>query len=409
MVPAEEEARACNVSPGSSSLRSPEPAVLSRCPRCPSCRTMRAAVACGAAKRATTYAWGKQPHTEPNPAPAGTISAEPSTRVARTSGDATAPARRKYRCPSWTLHGHPREPLCFSRRYERAGDWESPARPRELLMGRQLRWAEAAASVGSTISPPRASTPVNRHAAASRLLTFFMFAYLTGVRKQQLARTTVAHVNTSTMTITWSKQETKAKKDHVIHLDGDVLDLVQKLLAHRPPALQVSLPRTPLRAGTRPVAPLRLHRGHQEGVALRCSARRFHGGTRRRLRISQHPPLSRDQSEQRRSARSRCHGNLWPPHPQHLRPLQHRHREAAARRAPCRLALHRAGGDEDHRGAPAARCDRLTHANRLIDPCSSRTHFRYTLPCEERAGIARCEFAADSRCPRQESNLRPPA
>ena len=31
---------------------------------------------------------------------------------------------------------------------------------------------------------------------------FFMFAYLTGVRKQQLARTTVAHVNTSTMTIT---------------------------------------------------------------------------------------------------------------------------------------------------------------------------------------------------------------
>jgi integrase len=36
------------------------------------------------------------------------------------------------------------------------------------------------------------------------------------------------------MTITWSKQETKAKKDHVIHLDGDVLDLVQKLLPHRP-------------------------------------------------------------------------------------------------------------------------------------------------------------------------------
>src|SRR5262249_12708914 len=102
MVPAEEEARACNVSPGSSSLHSPEPAVLARCPRCPSCRTMRAAGACGAAKRATTYAWGKQPHTELNPAPAGdsATSAEPSTLVAKTWPDATAPARPECRPPS---------------------------------------------------------------------------------------------------------------------------------------------------------------------------------------------------------------------------------------------------------------------------------------------------------------------
>src|SRR5262249_28559348 len=104
MVPAEEETRACDVSPGSSSLRSPEPAVLARCPRCPSCRTMRAAGACGAAKRATIYAWGKQPHTEPNPAPAGdsATSAEPSTRVARISADATAPAALSVVVP----HGH---------------------------------------------------------------------------------------------------------------------------------------------------------------------------------------------------------------------------------------------------------------------------------------------------------------
>jgi hypothetical protein len=102
-TPVDGMVRACDVSPGCSSLRSPEPAVLSRCPGCPSCRAMRAAGACGAAKRATTCAWGKQPHTEPNPAPAGTTSAEPSTRVARTSADATAPARHECRCPSWTL------------------------------------------------------------------------------------------------------------------------------------------------------------------------------------------------------------------------------------------------------------------------------------------------------------------
>src|SRR5262245_56744471 len=132
MVPAEEEARACDVSPGSSSLRSPEPAV-SRCPRCPSCRAMRAAGACGAAKRATTCAWGAQPHTEPNPAPAGdsATSAEPSTRVARPSADATAPARPECRCPSWTLRGHPREPPAI----EAALLWWSRNRPasRELL------------------------------------------------------------------------------------------------------------------------------------------------------------------------------------------------------------------------------------------------------------------------------------
>ena len=117
MVPPEEEARACNVSPGSSSLHSPEPAVLARCPRCPSCRTMRAAGACGVAKRATTYAWGKQPHTELNHAPAGdsATSAEPSTHVERTSADATAPARPECQCPSWTLRGHPREPRMLFR------------------------------------------------------------------------------------------------------------------------------------------------------------------------------------------------------------------------------------------------------------------------------------------------------
>src|SRR5262249_46243168 len=62
---------------------------------------------------------------------------------------------------------------------------------------------------------------------------FFEFAYLTGVRKKQLAQTTVAHVNTSTWTITWPKTEVKAKRDHVIALDGRVLELVQAQLAGR--------------------------------------------------------------------------------------------------------------------------------------------------------------------------------
>ena len=56
---------------------------------------------------------------------------------------------------------------------------------------------------------------------------------MTGVRKKQLAQTTVAHVNTSTWTITWPKTEVKAKRDHVIALDGRVLELVQAQLAGR--------------------------------------------------------------------------------------------------------------------------------------------------------------------------------
>jgi integrase len=63
------------------------------------------------------------------------------------------------------------------------------------------------------------------------LRPFFEFSYLCGVRKQQLARTTIDHVNTSTWTITWAKAETKAKADHVIHLDGRPLELIQAQLA----------------------------------------------------------------------------------------------------------------------------------------------------------------------------------
>src|SRR5262249_28208757 len=63
---------------------------------------------------------------------------------------------------------------------------------------------------------------------------FFEFSYLTGVRKKQLAYATVAHVNTSTWTITWPKADVKAKRDHVIALDGRALEIVKTQLAHRP-------------------------------------------------------------------------------------------------------------------------------------------------------------------------------
>jgi hypothetical protein len=97
-------------------------------------------------------AWGKQPHTDPTPPPRGAKararSAEPSTRVARTSADATAPARPECRRPSWTLRGHPREAPCFSGRYERAGECESHAQRCVCLASRQ----------DDAASPPTASS-----------------------------------------------------------------------------------------------------------------------------------------------------------------------------------------------------------------------------------------------------------
>jgi integrase len=81
--------------------------------------------------------------------------------------------------------------------------------------------------------PPDVFTKIHGKLPA-HIQPFFEFSYLTGVRKKQLAQTTVAHVNTSTWTITWPKTEVKAKRDHVIALDGRVLEIVQGQLAGRP-------------------------------------------------------------------------------------------------------------------------------------------------------------------------------
>lgn len=63
---------------------------------------------------------------------------------------------------------------------------------------------------------------------------FFEFSYTCGTRKQQLARTTVAHVNPSTWTVTWPATEVKAKEPHVLALDGRALAIIQAQLARRP-------------------------------------------------------------------------------------------------------------------------------------------------------------------------------
>jgi integrase len=62
---------------------------------------------------------------------------------------------------------------------------------------------------------------------------FFEFAYLCGTRKGQLARTTWAHWSPEAQEFTWSAAEVKAKRPHVLPLDGRPLSLIEALYAHR--------------------------------------------------------------------------------------------------------------------------------------------------------------------------------
>jgi integrase len=59
-----------------------------------------------------------------------------------------------------------------------------------------------------------------------RLHEYFEFAYLTGTRKAQLAKTTWAHWSTETRELTWNAREVKAKRDFVLPLDGRPLDII---------------------------------------------------------------------------------------------------------------------------------------------------------------------------------------
>lgn len=65
------------------------------------------------------------------------------------------------------------------------------------------------------------------------LRPYFEFAYLTGVRKAQLAKTTWQHYDASTGTFTWSKAEVKSKYPHVLVLDGRPLDIITQLYESR--------------------------------------------------------------------------------------------------------------------------------------------------------------------------------
>ena len=65
------------------------------------------------------------------------------------------------------------------------------------------------------------------------LRAFFEFAYLCGIRKGQLARTTWAHWNPHTREFTWSGAEVKAKRAVVLPLDGRALEIVETLHATR--------------------------------------------------------------------------------------------------------------------------------------------------------------------------------
>ena len=77
-----------------------------------------------------------------------------------------------------------------------------------------------------------AFTAIHAHLPA-HLQDFFEFAYLCGVRKQQLARTTWAHLNAEAWIVTWQPDEVKSKKPHVLPLDGRPLELLRARHAAR--------------------------------------------------------------------------------------------------------------------------------------------------------------------------------
>lgn len=69
---------------------------------------------------------------------------------------------------------------------------------------------------------------IHRH-LPDYLKDFFEFAYLVGVRKGQLARTTWAHLNTESWVLTWKDpRQVKNRQPHEIALDGRPLDIIRR-------------------------------------------------------------------------------------------------------------------------------------------------------------------------------------
>ena len=75
---------------------------------------------------------------------------------------------------------------------------------------------------------PRHAEPAIRRNLPEYLRDFFEFAFLTGVRKRQLAGTIWGHLNTEAWVLTWKdpKQE-KNRQPHGIALDGRPLEIIR--------------------------------------------------------------------------------------------------------------------------------------------------------------------------------------
>ena len=88
------------------------------------------------------------------------------------------------------------------------------------------------------------NSPLGRHIGAdvfaaihenlpAYLRDFFEFAYLCGTRKRHLAHTTWAHWDRAAREFTWSAKEVKAKRPHILPLDGRPLEIIEARYAHR--------------------------------------------------------------------------------------------------------------------------------------------------------------------------------
>jgi integrase len=87
--------------------------------------------------------------------------------------------------------------------------------------------------LGKYISPATFAA-IAEHLPTGELRAFCEFAMCCGTRKGQLARTTIAHLDTATWVLTWQAREVKAKKPHVLPLDGRPLDLIADCVRRRP-------------------------------------------------------------------------------------------------------------------------------------------------------------------------------
>ena len=88
------------------------------------------------------------------------------------------------------------------------------------------------------------NSPLGRHIGAdvfaaihenlpAYLRDFFEFAYLCGTRKRHLAHTTWAHWDRAAREFTWSAKEVKAKRPHILPLDGRPLEIIEGRYAHQ--------------------------------------------------------------------------------------------------------------------------------------------------------------------------------